>query len=241
MPSFSVFSGPHSAKWVFILFFLPLSLLIRTFGAPPAAKTTVIASAKTFSGLEEARNALRKAIGFQREAKDLSVKFHAKVYNSALDKEDSYEGKLLVKDSTRFRLEVPGGLYLSDGVAYWEYHKQTHQVIIRKAKDLEDQPLPGDVLLRFLDSEPLALSQSKEDGKEYLELRLDPTRAMKNLDSLVVLLDKSTFAMHRISSRDVSGNEARYTILSLKRNNGIKDKDFVFIPLKGTETVDMRE
>ncbi|MEO6094420.1 MAG: hypothetical protein ABIW76_01645, partial [Fibrobacteria bacterium] len=62
----------------------------------------------------------------------------------------------------------------------------------------------------------------------------------KNLDSLAVLLDKSDYSVHRISSRDVSGNEAKYTVTSIKRNRGLKDKEFGFALPKGAEVVDMR-
>jgi outer membrane lipoprotein carrier protein len=106
---------------------------------------------------------------------------------------------------------------------------------------MEDKPLPGEVLLRFLDSKPLSVKPAVDGGKEFLEMSLDPARAMKNLDSLAVLLDKSDYSVHRISSRDVSGNEAEYTVTSIKRNAGIKDKEFAFAIPKGAEVVDMRD
>lgn len=191
--------------------------------------------------LPAARAALQKAVAFHREAKDLTLKFQASVYNAALDKQDEYQGKLLLKGADKFRLEIPGGTYVSDGAVFWEYHAQNHQVILKSAKDMEDKPLPGDVLLRFLDSEPLSLGKAKDGGKEYLEMNLDPSRAMKNLDSLAVLLNGKNHSLHRISSRDVSGNEARYTVTSVKRNAGIKDREFTFVPPKDAEVVDMRE
>ena len=189
----------------------------------------------------EARAALAKAVAFHREAKDLALKFQASVYNAALDKQDAYQGKLLLKGAGKFRLEIPGGTYVSDGQSYWEYHAQNKQVIWKHAKDMEGQALPGDVLLRFLDSDPLSLGKAKDGRKEYLEMRLDPSRAMKNLDSLAVLLDKADFSVHRISSRDVSGNEAVYTVTSVKRNSGLQDKEFAFVAPKGAEVVDMRD
>jgi chaperone LolA len=189
----------------------------------------------------EARAALAKAIAFHREAKDLSLKFKAKVYNAALDQEEEYQGKLLLKGADKFRLEIPGGTYVSDGQSFWEYHPQTKQAIRKAASEMEGRPLPGDVLLRFLDSDPLSLAAAKDGGKEYLEMRLDPARAMKNLDSLSVQLDKKDYSLHRVTSRDVSGNEARYTVVSVKRNGGLKDKEFAFTPPKGAETVDMRD
>lgn len=188
----------------------------------------------------EARIALSKAIAFHREAKDLSLKFRAKVYNAALDTEEEYQGRLLLKGD-KFRLEIPGGTYVSDGKSFWEYHPKTKQAILKQASEMEGRPLPGDVLLRFLDSDPLSLAPVKDGGKEYLEMRLDPSRAMKNLDSLAVRLDKRDYSLHRVSSRDVSGNEARYTVVSVKRNAGLKDKEFAFTPPKGAEVVDMRE
>jgi outer membrane lipoprotein-sorting protein len=206
--------------------------------APPTqAKPADAAAAKMQI---DARAALGKAVSFHREAKDLTLKFQASVYNAALDKQDEYQGKLLLKGTEKFRLEIPGGTYVSDGAAFWEYHAQNHQVIVKSAKDMEDKPLPGDVLLRFLDSDPLSLGKAKDGGKEYVEMNLDPSRAMKNLDSLAVLLDGRNYSLHRISSRDVSGNEARYTVTSVKRNAGIKDREFTFVPPKDAEVVDMR-
>jgi outer membrane lipoprotein-sorting protein len=188
----------------------------------------------------DARAALRKAVAFHREAKDLTLRFRASVYNAPLDKQDEYKGKLLIKGVEKFRLEIPGGTYVSDGDTFWEYHAQNRQVIVKSAKDMEGKPLPGDVLLRFLDSEPLSLAKTRDGGKEYLEMNLDPSRAMKNLDSLAVLLDRQNHSLHRISSRDVSGNEARYTVTSIKRNTGIRDREFTFVPDKDAEVVDMR-
>lgn len=191
--------------------------------------------------LSEAKTALAKAIAFQREAKDFSLQFSAKVYNSSLDKNEEYVGKLWIKDSLYFRLEIPGGTYVSNGKDYWEYHSQNHQVVIRNAKDLEDKPLPGEVLLRFLDSDPLSLKTSRIGGKEYWELELDPTRAMKNLDSLAVFLDKKNYSLQMVASRDVSGNEANYKVVSIKRNRRLKTSEFIFLPPKGCDIVDMRE
>lgn len=188
----------------------------------------------------DARAALRKAVAFHREAKDLTLKFQASVYNAALDKQDEYQGKLLLKGAEKFRLEIPGGTYVSDGATFWEYHAQNSQVIVKGAKDMEGKPLPGDVLLRFLDSDPLSLGKARDGGKEYLEMNLDPSRAMKNLDSLAVMLDRKNHSLHRVSSRDASGNEARYTVISIKRNAGIKDREFAFVPPKDAEVVDMR-
>lgn len=218
------------------------AIAIATATAGPAAPASPsAASGESDSAVSgEARAALRKAVAFHREARDLSLKFSASVYNAALDKRDEYEGRLLLKGGDKFRLEIPGGVYVSDGKSYWEYHARTKQAILKEAGTDGGQPMPADVLLRFLDSEPLAASRARDGGREWIELRLDPARAMKNLDSLDVLLDESTFAVHRVSSRDESGNEAVYTVQSIRRNSGLKDSEFRFQPPKGVETVDMR-
>lgn len=210
-------------------------------GAPASHAPAEAAATADSAAAKEAVAALRKAIAFHREAKDLSLKFSAQVYNAALDKHDAYQGRFMLKGADKFRLEIPGGTFVSDGTTYWEYHAQTKQAIRKAASEGEGAIAPGAVLLRFLDSDPLSAATVREDGKEWIELRLDPSRAMKNLDSLTVLLDKGSYALHRISSRDVSGDEARYTVVSIKRDSGLKDKEFAFEPPKGAEVVDMRE
>ncbi len=228
-----VFSSLHGSQIGMLLIVTLFCFDISESGTAPAPQVS--------SSATEAQIALRKAIAFQRESKDLAINFSASVYNQTLDKKENYSGKLLLKDSTKFRLEIPGGTYVSDGVHYWEYHVQNHQVILRKASDVKDQPLPADVLLRFLDSKPMSLIKTSLHGKAYLEMRLDPSLAMKNLDSLVVMLDEENFSLYRVSSRDVSGNEAQYTVTGLRKNRGIKDREFVFVSPKGSELVDMRE
>lgn len=237
---------PRRMLAAFLLVSLPAGLRAGETRLPEAAARPVEAKPSEQPGggasaASEAGEALRKSIAYHREAKDLALKFQASVYNAALDKQDRYQGKLLLKGAARFRLEIPGGVYVCDGESYWEYHAQNHQVILKTAKDMEDKPLPGEVLLRFLDSEPLSIGQAVDGGKEFLRLSLDPSRAMKNLDSLTVLLDKRDYSVHRISSRDVAGNEAEYTVASIKRNGGLKDKEFAFSVPKGVDVVDMRE
>lgn len=231
---------------------LSMAVEVHSAASGKAASSAPVASSQAGAGPgpavrpdsgadAKARDALRKSVRFHREAKDLVLAFQARVYNAALDKEDAYEGRLSLKGADRFRLEIPGASYVSDGSTYWEHHAGTGQVIVRRAGDMEEKPLPGDVLLRFLDSDPLSLESVKADGRSYWEMRLDPSRAMKNLDSLAVLLDKKTYSLHRISSRDVSGNEAVYTVTKVRRNSGIKDRDFLFAIPKGAEVVDMRD
>lgn len=207
---------------------------------PPAAPAKSSDSAASRAGgLDEARAALRRAVVFHRQAADLSLRFQAEVYNADLDKRDTYKGRLLLKDSTRFRLEVPGGTYVSDGKVFCEYHAKNRQAVIRPAGEMQGD-LPANVLLRFLDADPLSVARVKEGGREYLELVLDPSRAMKSLDSLSVRLDRTDHSLRRVDSRDANGNETRYTLLSVKRNAGLADKEFTFAPPKGTDVVDMR-
>lgn len=219
-------------------FLLPRAMLFAMLSLPAATAAAEAATAATVE--EEARATLRQAVVFHRQARDIAFKFEAEVYNADLDKRDSYRGRLLLKDSTRFRLEIPGGTYVSDGKAFWEYHPKNNQAVVRDAAEMAGQPLPGEVLLRFLDSEPLSVARVKSGGKEVLELRLDPARAMKSLDSLSVQLDRKDHSLRRIASRDVNGNQSVYTLLSVKRNGGIKDREFAFTPPKGVEVVDMR-
>ena len=212
------------------------------YAAGPAVSTSAASgsAAGAAPAASEARLALQKAVVFHRQARDLTMRFRAEVRNADLDKKDGYVGRFLLKDSSKFRLEIPGGTFVSDGVTFWEYHAKNRQVVIRQARDMDNRP-PGEVLLRFLDSEPLSLEKVMAGGKPYLKLRPDPTRAMKNLDSLAVLLDPRDYSLHSVGNRDVAGNESEYTLLSIKRNAGIKDGEFTFKAPKGVESVDMRE
>lgn len=217
----------------------PLSAAATAAKPAAAAVKSSDSSASRAGGVDEARAALRRAVVFHRQAADLSLRFQAEVYNADLDKRDTYKGRLLLKDSTRFRLEVPGGTYVSDGKVFCEYHAKNKQAVIRPAGEMQGD-LPANVLLRFLDADPLSVARVKEAGKEYLELVLDPSRVMKSLDSLSVRLDRKDHSLRRVDSRDANGNEARYTLLSVKRNAGVGDKEFTFAPPKGTDVVDMR-
>ncbi len=196
--------------------------------------------AATSTHLPEAHALLHKAIVFYREAEDIQINFKAEVYTEATEKTDHFKGHLWLKDSVKFRLEMPALQCVSDGKTFWQYQPANKQVQIKKAQDIDGAALPGQVLFRFLDAEPLSVESVLEQGKSLLKLKLDPSKALKNTKSLMVFM-RDDGSVEKIISEDLSENRSTYTLTSVKRNTGIKESIFSFTSPEGAEVVDMRD
>jgi outer membrane lipoprotein-sorting protein len=175
-----------------------------------------------------------------RAVKDLELKFSASVQMPESESPERYLGTLWVGDSTRFRLEIPIGTYVSDGKTFWEYHPRTHQVLIRDGGDKAGRALPGRILVDLLASPPLSCDTLKEKGKSQVRIRLSPTAKTGQLDSLEVRIDLKRRKLEWVETLDANGGRTRYQVRGLKQGNPIPDSRFQFEKPKSAEIVDMR-
>ncbi len=205
--------------------------------APPAAPLPEFTPAVNSA----ADSLLQKAVAFHRQAKDLTLAFQAKTYQSALDKTSEYSGTLQLKGEGKFRLEIPGTRIVSDGKTVWEHHEANQQVLIKDIKFWDEGQLPAQALFRFLDARALEHEVVQEGKIRLHKLTLDPSEKVKNLRGLVVYLRADNDKVHKIETEDLSDNTTEYRLTRVEANKGLNDKVFRYSVPKGVESVDMRD
>lgn len=184
-------------------------------------------------------DALDLSARFVRGAGNISLEF-AMDQKYATGATASQKGSLLLGDTTRFRLTLPGTVMATDGKIYWERRDATKQVLLRNHADMPSNFQPAKMLFQYLECEPVSLEEAKEGGRRLLKLELNPTRRMGTLRALSVWLDAKSGAPVRIRTADDSGNETTYAIRSLKAGAKVRDADFAYVKTDGFEEVDLR-
>ncbi|MBP5187559.1 MAG: outer membrane lipoprotein carrier protein LolA [Fibrobacterales bacterium] len=204
------------------IFALSLAFLCARAGAAPSPEEALALSAR-----------------FVRGAGNISLEF-AMEQKYATGATASQKGSLLLGDTTKFRLTLPGTVMATDGKVYWEYREATKQALLRNHADMPSNFQPAKMLFQYLECEPVSLEEVREGGRALLKLSLNPTRRMGTLKSIAVWLDAKSGAPARIRTVDDSGNETTYGIRSLKAGAKVRDSDFAYAKKEGTEEVDLR-
>lgn len=188
----------------------------------------------------EAKAWLQEVAGPWRAAENWELRFSARVTSPHSRSPEHFQGDLWVGDSVRFRLEIPSGTYVSDGITFWEYHPSTKQVIIRSPQDLSGRALPGRLLFDLLAATPTRCDSLRVDGKPFIRLGLEPTAHTGQLDSITVWIDAEKRRLSEVATVDANGGQTRYAIQSLKLGISPPDARFRFEPPRKSEIVDMR-
>lgn len=180
----------------------------------------------------------------------LEMRFGVTAYLPESDEAQRYEGKLKTSDSSRFRLELPMGTYVSDGVTFWEYHASTRQVIVKSAQALAGKALPARMLLDFLEAPALACDTLRGPearnlagsgkSKAVVRIALQPTENTGELDSLQVTIDLKSRKWLGVQTVDVQGGRTLYALHQLKPGKRAAEGAFQFVPPAQAEVVDMR-
>ena len=204
-------------------------------------ESTATVSPHFSPSLVEAKRLLKVAAEPLRNSADFEVRFEAQVYAPEAESPERYPGVLLVKDSLRFRLEIPSGTWVSNGQTFWEYHPKTRQVILRSAQDIQGRSVPGKILIQVLDATPLGLDTLTDQGRKAFRIRLQPDANSRHLDSLWVLIDARKTTLRQVVTLDKAGTRSEYRMKTLKARSDLSEKSFDFEAPSQTEVVDMRD
>jgi outer membrane lipoprotein carrier protein len=125
----------------------------------------------------------------------------------------------------------------TDGQTFWLYKAADKQVYVNPSFDKErknvgisflwgDQKLNEAFEVKFL---------KEEHGLLLFDLL--PRKEIENVQKLTIWANKSDYNIEKVSLLEAGGNTNLLIFRNLKFNKPIKDKNFVFIPPKGTEII----
>lgn len=204
----------------------------------------VFVCAVAFAALQSfaltAEEALAASKNWFKSGKAWDLEFQVQVFYSESPDIVSQKGKLLVADGDRFRLEIAGIEFVSDGESLWQYNPEQKQVLIKAVEDLSAAFHPSEMLFKYLGCKAKELKEAEFNKQKLWVLKLDASKYAGQFDQMEVWLSKKDFSPVRLFTVDPSGNSSWYNILNLKVVKKITADDFKFKPGKDVDEIDMR-
>lgn len=190
---------------------------------------------------EDAQDVLARVRKKYDSVTDATLRFSQEVKFPLAGINQRLEGKLLLKKTNKYRVELDGQTIVTDGQTVWSYAVATNQVLIDKFK-LNERMLSPERLLTTAPDEYAAhiVGKEKIGSAETIALLLTPRSESASVKSLRLWVDEGTSLVKQVLLVDVSGRETLYTVRDIDINRGLEDSRFVFTVPEGVEVVDLR-
>lgn len=187
-----------------------------------------------------ADEAMAKSQAWFKSGKAWDVQFKLQVFYADSPDITSQQGSIVVADGDRFKLDVAGIKFYSDGESLWQYNVEQKQVLIKAVEDLSSSLHPSELLFKYLNCKAKELGEGDFNGKKMWVLKLDPSKYAGQFTKMEVWLNKNDFSPARLFTVDPSGNSSWYNIIKLKVVKKVTTEEFRYTPVKGVDEIDMR-
>ncbi len=190
---------------------------------------------------EDAQDVLTRVRKKYDAVTDATLKFSQEVRFPLAGINQRLEGKLLLKKTNKYRVELDGQTIVTDGQTVWSYAVATNQVLIDKFK-LNERMLSPERLLTTAPDEYASrvVGKEKVGSTETIVLLLTPRSESSSVKSLKLWVDEGTSLVKQVLLVDVNSRETQYTVREIDINRGLEDSRFVFDIPEGVEVVDLR-
>ena len=169
-----------------------------------------------------------------------NLEFQVQVFYADSPDIVSQKGSLLVADADRFRLNVAGIEFVSDGESLWQYNPEQNQVLIKAVEDLSSAFHPSEMLFKYLECKARELKEAEYNKQKLWVLKLDASKYAGQFNQMEVWLSKKDYSPVRLFTVDPAGNSSWYNILKLNVVKKVSADDFKFKPGKDVDEIDMR-
>lgn len=206
------------------LFFAILMLTMTAAYAGPSAESIVKKVKKQYT-----------------KVKTLSVEFEQKFNWKLAGTSDTITGKMLIKGNTKYRVEMPDNMLITDGNTVWQYSVTNKQVIIDQADKSGSSQMPSDFLLKYADGyAPRLVGEELLNGKKCYVLNLKSITGDDYYQRIKVWIDKKNYLTQKLEQYDINENVNIYTMKSVLQNVPVADAKFRFLVPPGVEIIDLR-
>ncbi len=172
---------------------------------------------------------------------DASAHFAQTIKLGYANVEQSFEGSVVFKKPTRYRLESEHQTLVTDGVTVWAYAPANRQVIVDSYKEQRNSVSPENFLLSLPTSYyATVVSREAVDGNAAVVLKLLPKDDRSFVRSVRMWVLESSAEVRRIQIIDQNETETTYAIRSIRLNTNVPDSVFTFSAPAGIEVVDLR-
>lgn len=187
-----------------------------------------------------ASEAMEKSKSWFKSGKAWSLDFKLQVFYADSPDIASQNGSLLVAEGDKFKLDIAGIKFYSDGTDMWQYNVEQKQVLIKAVEDLSSQLHPSELLFKYLNCTAKEMTEGNFGGKKLWVLKLDPSKYAGQFTQMEVWLDQKNFSPVRLFTVDPSGNGSWYNIVNLKVVKKVSVEDFRYKEIPGVDEIDMR-
>ena len=151
-------------------------------------------------------------------------------------------GTFVIKGKDQYRLNSEVQTIVTNGETFWRYNKIENQVIIDYAKK-ESQEVFLNNFLYDLQKNYFSqlIEEYKEDGEKIYVLKLTPKPSSESFfTSIKIWVENKTWKIRKVLYTDYNENETEYEIEKLVFDKQFPDSFFTFVPVEGSEVVDVR-
>ena len=183
---------------------------------------------------------MKKSQDWFKSGKAWSLDFELQLFYAESPDIVSQQGKLVVAEGDKFKLELAGIKFYSDGESMWQHNVEQRQVLIKLVEDLSSSLHPSELLFKYLNCKALSVSEGVFANQKLWVLKLDPSKYKGQFVQMEVWLSQKDFSPVRLFTVDPSGNSSWYNIVNLKVMKNVSVEDFRYKALPGVDEIDMR-
>jgi outer membrane lipoprotein carrier protein len=183
---------------------------------------------------------LDKSKAWFKSGKAWSLSFRAQVYQADSPDIRTQSGSLVVAEGDKFKLDLSGIKFYSDGESLWQWNVDQKQVLIKAVEDLSSSLHPSELLFKYLNCKALGMSEGEFAGKKLWVLKLDPAKYAGQFTKMEVWLSQKDFSPVRLFTEDPAGNATWYGIIDMKVVKKVSNDDFKYKSVAGVDEIDMR-
>lgn len=187
-----------------------------------------------------ADEAMSKSKAWFKSGKAWSLEFQVQVFYAESPDINSSKGTLTVAEGDKFKLDMMGIRFYSDGESLWQWNVEQKQVLIKAVEDLSSTLHPSELLFKYLNCKATSVSEGTFGGKKLWVLKLDPSKYAGQFTQMEVWLSQKDFSPVRLFTVDPEGNSSWYNIINLKVIKNISTNDFRYKSVKDVDEIDMR-
>jgi len=183
---------------------------------------------------------MKKSQDWFKSGKAWSLNFKLQLFYADSPDIVSQQGSLVVAEGDRFKLDLAGIKFYSDGESLWQYNVEQKQVLIKAVEDLSSALHPSELLFKYLNCKALSVGEGTFANQKLWVLKLDPSKYAGQFTQMEVWLSQKDYSPVRLFTVDPSGNSSWYIIVNLKVVKSVSVEDFRYKAVPGVDEIDMR-
>lgn len=183
---------------------------------------------------------MKKSQDWFKSGKAWSLNFKLQLFYADSPDIVSQQGSLVVAEGDRFKLDLAGIKFYSDGESLWQHNVEQKQVLIKAVEDLSSALHPSELLFKYLNCKALSVGEGQFAGQKLWVLKLDPSKYAGQFTQMEVWLSQKDYSPVRLFTVDPSGNSSWYNIVNLKVVKSVSVDDFRYKAIPGVDEIDMR-